>query len=77
MEGMATTNDPAPESDRADYVQRLIAARIPELGLADLATLGAAPDSDALPGSIGLQILEVVEALADRMDGLERAVRPA
>jgi hypothetical protein len=68
--------DPAPESAR-ERVMRIIMARCPELGPDDLAALGdATPDPDMLPGSIGLQILDVISKMADRLDQLERAVRP-
>jgi hypothetical protein len=60
------------ESDPADYARRLIAARCPELDPSDLALIGAAaPDPDALPASVGMEILQVVEAMADRLDGFQ------
>jgi hypothetical protein len=68
-------------SNDHDRVMRLIRARcVDVLTDADLALLGdAAPDPDALPASIGAQILEVVERMADRLDAFERrlAVRAA
>jgi hypothetical protein len=66
-----TDQTDAPETDR-ERIVRLIRARCPELSDADLATLAAAPDPDALPAKIGEQILEVLSHLMDRMDGLER-----
>jgi hypothetical protein len=68
------TTDPTQlgESDPADYARRLIAARCLELSDADLALLGAsAPDPDAIPGRIGMEIMQVVEAMADRLDGFQ------
>jgi hypothetical protein len=63
-------------ADRAAYVRRLILARCPELSEADLAALGdAAPDPDALPPTIGEQILDVIGHMMDRLDRIERAVR--
>jgi|HubBroStandDraft_6_1064221.scaffolds.fasta_scaffold3441979_1 hypothetical protein len=71
--------DPPGDDDRIAYIRALINHRCPELGPADLALIAdAPPDSDdRLPMAIGLQILQVVEALADKLDGLEREVRPA
>jgi hypothetical protein len=67
----------APVDDR-DRIMRIIRRRCGDvLSDADLALIADAPvDSDAQPGSIGLQILEVVERMADRRDEWERAVRP-
>jgi len=58
------------EDDRAAYVRSLIASRCPELSTDDLALLGE-PDPDAIPASIGVQILEVLDRLMDRMDRME------
>jgi hypothetical protein len=69
-----TAPTPAGEDDRAAYVRALIASRCPELGPSDLAMLAEA-DPHALPGSIGVQIMEVLERMADRMDAFERVVR--
>jgi hypothetical protein len=68
---------PPGNDDRLTYIRAVVSHRCPELGPDDLALIGGAAPDDMLPPSIGLQIMEVVEALADRVDGLERAVRPA
>jgi hypothetical protein len=65
------------DRDRGDYARRLIAARAPEVGPAELAALGAAPDPDLLPASIGERILEVLDHMMTRMERLEAAVREA
>lgn len=63
-------------SDDRDRIVRLIMARCPELTDADLAMLAeAAADPDMLPASIGVQIMTVLERMADRMDAFERVVR--
>ncbi len=69
------TDAPDGEADRAAYARALIASRCPELDPADLAALGDAPDPDMLPATIGVQIMEVLERMADRMDAFERVVR--
>jgi hypothetical protein len=67
-----------PASDDRDRILRLIMARCGDvLTEADLlAALADAPDPDALPGSIGEQILDVIGHLADRMDRLENRLLP-
>jgi hypothetical protein len=66
----------SPEDDRLEYARRLIASRCPELDPADLAALAeAAPDPNALPGSISEQILDAIGHMMDRLDRIERAVR--
>ena len=60
-------------SDDRDRIVRLIRHRCPELSEADLAALGDAPDPDMLPASIGVQILDVIIRMADRLDALEKA----
>lgn len=66
-------SDPAPDSDRADYVRRLIAHRAPELSQSDIAELSdAPPDSDMVPVEVVRQILDVISAMVDRLDGIER-----
>lgn len=73
-----TDPTPAPDDDRAAYVRCLIASRCPELGPSDLAMLTeATPDPDMLPARIGVQIMAVLERMADRMDAFEKAVRAA
>jgi hypothetical protein len=59
--------------DRAEYVRRLIAARVPELTEAEITeAFTPPPDADAIPGHIGLQIMEVLDRMSDRMEGFER-----
>ncbi len=71
-----TDPDTPVSDDRADYVRRLIASRRPGLTEADLAEV-AVPDPDALPASIGEQVMEVLDFMMTRMDRIERAVIPA
>jgi hypothetical protein len=76
----ATFESSADEADDAnrDCVMRIIMARCGDvLTDADLAALGNAPNPDALPESIGMQILQVVEAMADRMVGSSERCAPA
>jgi hypothetical protein len=68
--------DPSVSYDR-DRIMRLIMARCPELSDAARAALGAAPDPDALPATIGQQILDAISFMMDRLDRIERAVRAA
>jgi hypothetical protein len=60
-----------PADDRAAYARGLIAHRAPELTDRDLAAL-MEPD---LPAEIAAQVLDVLEALEQRMDELAAIVR--
>jgi hypothetical protein len=59
------------DADRVAYARSLILARCPEIADADLTAL-MTPD---LPAEIAAQVLEVVEALENRMDELAAIVR--
>ncbi len=59
------------DDDRAEYIERLLSARIPELSEADIAAL-VRPDSDAIPVEIGDKIAAVIEALEAKLAALER-----
>lgn len=64
------------DDDRADYFDRLIAHRCPEIGPADLASAEAAsqpaPSDDmVVPVEVLDQVLDVVIALEERMNALE------
>ena len=62
------------EDDRAGYVRRLLAARLPELTDADIVSL-AQPDFDTgVPAEISDKIADVIEAMEVRLSGLEQVV---
>lgn len=61
--------------DRTAYVRNLIAARAPELSDDDIAALVAEPP-DTLPVEIANQVLEVIEAMQDRLESLAESLRP-
>jgi hypothetical protein len=73
-----TPHPDAPQSDHAAYVRALIAARCPEIDLADLAMLQdqhpaprpSDPDT-GIPVEIAARILDVLGHLMDRMERLE------
>lgn len=55
-----------------DDIRRRIAARAPELSDADLASLGdAASDTEMVPVEVLELIVEVIDGLEARLDGLE------
>jgi hypothetical protein len=64
-----------PTADRLAYLHTVVLHRCPEIGPADLASIGARfqPD-DTLPTEIAEQILTVLDVLQDRLDELTAIV---
>jgi hypothetical protein len=58
--------------DPAAYARRLILARCPEIGLADLRAL-VAGSGNTLPVAIAAEILDVIELMEARLAALEFA----
>ena len=64
-------------NDDPDYARRLIAARAPELSEADAAAAFAPDDEiERLPLAITEDVLNVIAALADRLDAMETRLAP-
>jgi hypothetical protein len=65
-----------PAEDQLAYVRYLILARCPELSEAEIAEAFSADDLDRMPAGITEQVLDVIAALADRMDEMEGRLTP-
>jgi hypothetical protein len=66
--------DPSEADDRAAYVINLARHRCPELSETDLAALAKPVSAETLPAEIGEQIMDVLNAMMDRLDRLAEAV---
>ena len=65
--------------ERAEYIRALIAARIPELSadqIIESLSPGDLDDDSGIPPHIASQVLDVIAALADRMDEMESRLTP-
>jgi hypothetical protein len=71
---MTDPSDPSQRDDRAAYIRALIAHRCPELSADEVAEAFAPVDE--LPAGITDQVLDVIAALADRLEVLEASHAP-
>jgi hypothetical protein len=63
-----------PDADRAEYLRRVIMARAPEIGPADLVLMTAEPD-DALPSGIAEAVTDALAEMEERLAALEEGLR--
>jgi hypothetical protein len=63
-----------PDSDRAEYLRRVIMARAPEIGPDDLAPIGAKSQPD-LPAEIAEAVTDALAEMEERLTALEEGLR--